>query len=90
MDCGRTTRGGQKPTTPTTRLIREYSTIDTYYAARLGPRCTMRRAEVLEASMRLGTRPGAGTRVVLKVPPDRQQREPHRLDPLWSWLAVRD
>jgi hypothetical protein len=73
MDRGRATCGGQKPTAPTTRLLSEYSRIDTYYATRLGPRCTMGRAEVLEASLHLGTGPGAGTRVVLKVPPDRQQ-----------------
>ena len=73
MDRGRTTNRGQKPTAPTTRLIGEYSRIGTYFAARLGPRRTRGRAEVLEASLHLGTGPGAGARVVLKWPPDRQQ-----------------
>jgi hypothetical protein len=83
MDCGRTTRGGKKPTAPTTRLIREYSRIDTYYATRLSPRCTRGRAEVLEASLHLGTGPGAGTRVVLKVPPDRQQLRSGQCTRIW-------
>jgi hypothetical protein len=36
MDRGRAALGGQKPTTPTTRLIRGYSRINAYYATRLG------------------------------------------------------
>jgi hypothetical protein len=41
----------------------------------------MGRVEVLEASLHLGTGPGAGTMVVLKVPPDRQQlRSGHVLE----------
>ncbi len=35
MDLGRAARGGQKPTTPTTGLIKGYSTINAYYATRL-------------------------------------------------------
>ena len=35
MDRGRAARGGQKPTTPTTRLIKGYSRINAYYATRL-------------------------------------------------------
>ena len=42
--------------------------IDAYYFTRIGPRCTMGRAEVLEASLHLGSGPGARTRVVLKMP----------------------
>jgi rhodanese-related sulfurtransferase len=57
--------------------------IDAYYDTRIGPRCTMGRAEVLEASLHLGTGGGAGTRVVLKVPPDSQQ--PKR--PMYSTLV---
>ena len=67
MDCGRATRGGQKSTTPKTRLMRMRED-QAYYDTRIGPRCTMGRAEVLEASLHLGTGPGAGTRVVLNVP----------------------
>jgi hypothetical protein len=36
MDRGRATCGGQKPTAPTTRLIRGYSRINAYYPTRLG------------------------------------------------------
>ena len=72
MDRGRATCGGHKPTGRTTRLMR-YRRIDAYYSTRLGLRRTMRRAEVVEASLHLGTGPGAGTRVVLKVPPHGQQ-----------------
>jgi hypothetical protein len=47
MDRGRATCGGQKPTAPTTRLIRGCSRSDAYYATRLGLCSTMERAEVL-------------------------------------------
>ena len=57
-------------------MISEYRRIDTYYDT-----CTMGRAEVLEARLHLGTGPGTGTMVVLKVPPDRQQlRSGHVLE----------
>ncbi len=36
MDRGRAARGGQKPTAPTTRLIKGYSRVNAYYGARLG------------------------------------------------------
>jgi hypothetical protein len=61
----------------------EYSRIDAYYDTRIGPRCTMGRAQVLDANLHLGPGPGAGTRVVLKVPPDSQQ--PKR--PVYSTLV---
>jgi hypothetical protein len=53
--------------------VRAAERIDAYYDTRIGPRWTMGRAEVLDASLHLGTGPGTGTRVVLKVPPDRHQ-----------------
>ena len=58
MDRVRAASGGQKPTAPTTRLMRKYCVIDGYYDTRIKPRCTMGRAEVLEASLHLGTGPG--------------------------------
>jgi signal transduction histidine kinase len=82
MGRGRATRGGQKPTAPTTRLIRGYSRINAYYAARLGLRSTRERAEVLGGSLHLDTRPGAGTRVELRVPLDgRQPQQPSEVSP---------
>jgi hypothetical protein len=36
MDRGWAALGGQKPTAPTTRLMRGYSSINAYYATRLG------------------------------------------------------
>jgi hypothetical protein len=69
MDRGRATCGGQKPTAPTTRLIRGCSRIDAYYATGLGLCATMERAEVLgEHTSRREAR--AGTRVELRVPLD--------------------
>jgi hypothetical protein len=71
MDRGRATCGGQKPTAPTTRLIRGYSLrLYAYYATRLGLCSTMERAEVLGEGIHLEVRPGAGTRVELRVPLD--------------------
>ena len=71
MDRGRATGGGQKPTAPTTRLIRAYRLrINAYYATWLGLCSTMERAEVLGESIHLDARPGAGTRVELRVPLD--------------------
>ena len=58
MDRGRATCGGQKPTAPTTRLIRGCSRIDAYYATGLGLCATMERAEVLRGTY-ISTR-GAG------------------------------
>ena len=43
MDRGRAARGGQKPTTPTTRLIKGYSRINAYYATRLDLRSMRKR-----------------------------------------------
>jgi hypothetical protein len=48
MDRGRAARGGQKPTAPTTRLIRGYGLmINAYYATRLGLRSMRERAVML-------------------------------------------
>jgi len=47
MDRGRAACGGQKPTTPTTRLIKGYSRINAYYATRLGLRSMRERAVML-------------------------------------------
>jgi hypothetical protein len=48
MDRGRATCGGQKPTAPTTRLIRGYGLmINAYYATRLGLRSMRERTEML-------------------------------------------
>jgi hypothetical protein len=47
MDRSRATCGGQKPTAPTTRLIRGCSRIDAYYATGLGLCSTIESAEVL-------------------------------------------
>jgi hypothetical protein len=70
MDRGRATCGGQKPTAPTTRLIGYSLRINAYYATWLGLCSTMERAEVLGGSRHLNARPGAGTRVELRVPLD--------------------
>jgi hypothetical protein len=63
MDRGRATCGGQKPTAPTTRLIRGYGLmINAYYATRLGlrsmrerPRCS---AGTCASTRGLGPAPG--------------------------------
>ncbi len=59
MDRGRAARGGQKPTAPTTRLIKGYSSINAYYATRHGtlqhPRRMTFRARP-EAAWRVGER----------------------------------
>jgi hypothetical protein len=71
MDRGQAAGGGQKPTAPTTRFIRGYSLrLNAYYATRLGLCSTMERAEVLGESIHLDARPGAGTRVELRMPLD--------------------
>jgi hypothetical protein len=71
MDRGRATCGGQKPTAPTTRLIRAYSLrINTYYATRLSLRSMRKRTKMLGGDHRVDSSLGAGTRVELKVPID--------------------
>ena len=47
MDRGRSARGGQKPTIPTTRLIKGYSRINAYYTTRLGLRSMRKRPVML-------------------------------------------
>ena len=48
MDRGRSARGGQKPTIPTTRLIKGYSLrINAYYTTRLGLRSMRKRTVML-------------------------------------------
>jgi hypothetical protein len=59
MDRGRATCGGQKPTAPTTTLIRRNSMINTYYAARLGLRSMRERTEMLGGDLRVDSGPGA-------------------------------
>ena len=48
MDCCRTARGRQKPTAPTTRLMKTYCMIVAFYPTQLGPRSTRESVEVLE------------------------------------------
>ena len=48
MDRVRAASGRQKPTAPTTRLMRTYCGIVAFCAVRLGPRSTREGAEVLE------------------------------------------
>jgi hypothetical protein len=59
MDRGRATCGGQKPTAPTTRLIRVNSMINAYYATRLGLRSMRERTEMLGGDLRVDSGPGA-------------------------------
>jgi hypothetical protein len=73
MDRGRAARGGQKPTTPTTRLIEGYSRINAYYATRLGLHSTRGRAEVLEESLHKGPSTGVRTKAELREHFDGQQ-----------------
>lgn len=54
MDLGRAARGGQKPTTPTTGLIKGYSTINAYYATRLDLRSM---SETVRATITAGIAP---------------------------------
>ena len=54
MDRGRAARGGQKPTTPTTRLIKGYSRINAYYATRLDLRPM---SETVRATITAGIAP---------------------------------
>jgi hypothetical protein len=68
MDRGRVAREGQKPTAPTTRLIRGYSRINAYCATQLSLRSTRARAEVLAASLHLDARCRGGTEVELRMP----------------------
>jgi hypothetical protein len=68
MDRGRATCGGQKPTAPTTRLIRAYSlSINAYYATRLGLRSMRERTEMLGGDLRVDSGSGTGTRAELRV-----------------------
>jgi hypothetical protein len=62
MDRGRATCGGQKPTAPTTRLIRGNSMINAYYATRLGLRSMRERTEMLGGDLRVDSGPGAAPR----------------------------
>jgi hypothetical protein len=60
MDRGRATCGGQKPTAPTTRLIRGCSLrINAYYATWLGMRSMRERTEMLGGDLRVDSGPGA-------------------------------
>ena len=69
MDRGRATCGGQKPTAPTTRLIRGYSLrINTYYATRPALHEEEDRDARRGPSRRL--EPWGWPRVELKVPID--------------------
>ena len=71
MDRSRATCGGQKPTAPTTRLIRGYTLrINAYYATRLGLCSTMERTEMLGGDLRVDSGSGTGTRAELRVPLD--------------------
>ena len=48
MDRVRAASGRQKPTAPTTRLMRTYCMIVAFYPTQLGPRSTRESGEVLE------------------------------------------
>ena len=48
MDRVRAASGRQKPTAPTTRLMRPYCGIVAFYPTQLGPRSTREGVEVLE------------------------------------------
>ena len=48
MDRVRAASGRQKPTVPTTRLMRTYCMIVAFYPTQLGPRSTRESVEVLE------------------------------------------
>jgi hypothetical protein len=48
MDRVRAASGRQKPTAPTTRLMRRYCGIVAFYPTQLGPRSTGESGEVLE------------------------------------------
>jgi hypothetical protein len=62
MDRCRATCGGQKPTAPTTRLIRGNSLrINAYYATRLGLRSMRERTEMLSGDLRVDSGPGAAS-----------------------------
>ena len=50
MDRVRAASGRQKPTAPTTRLMRTYCIIVAFYPTQLGPRSTRESGEVLEES----------------------------------------
>ena len=77
MDRGRAARGGQKPTTPTTRLIRGFSRIDAYYATGLGLCATMERAEVLGGTYISTGGPGRHQGGAKGAPRRRQRRQRH-------------
>ena len=77
MDRGRATCGGQKPTAPTTRLIRVYSLrINAYYVTRLGMRSVRERTEMLGRNLRVDSGSGTGTRAELRVPLDGRLQQP--------------
>jgi hypothetical protein len=82
MDRGRPTCGGQKPTAPTTRLIRGYSLrINAYYATRLGLRSMRKRTEMLGEDLRVDSGSGTGTRAELRVPLDGRLQQPSEGSP---------
>ena len=62
MDRGRAARGGQKPTTPTTRLMSRYSRINACYATRLGLLSMRERAEILDGDLCVDLGPGSAPR----------------------------
>jgi hypothetical protein len=77
MDRGRATGGGQKPTAPTTRLIRGYRLrLYAYYATRLGLRSMRERAEMLGGNLRVDSGSGTGTRAELRVSLDGRLQQP--------------
>jgi len=82
MDRGRATCGGQKPTAPTTRLIRAYSLrINAYYVTRLGLRFVRERTEMLGRNLRVDSGSGTGTRAELRVPLDGRLQQPSERSP---------
>ena len=67
MDRVRAASGRQKPTAPTTRLMRTYCIIVASYPTQLGPRSTRESGELLEEPTPRRARPEGGARVELSL-----------------------